>query len=112
VSRIFVGVGASAALAISAATVSSSYFEDHCSCAKCSKICDMFFQGERGRFMGFYALAITNGVSQGKTSRRTMSLTRLASFWSHCWRFRCVEPRVEMDFFRKTSKLCSQNLVR
>jgi hypothetical protein len=28
---------------------------------KC-QICDMFFQGERGRFMGFYALAITNGV--------------------------------------------------
>ena len=22
----------------------------------------MFFQGEHGRFMGFYALAITNGV--------------------------------------------------
>lgn len=23
----------------------------------------MFFQGERGRFIGFYALALTNGVS-------------------------------------------------
>ncbi|KIN08655.1 hypothetical protein OIDMADRAFT_175426 [Oidiodendron maius Zn] len=47
-SRVFVGVGASAALAISAAT-----------------ICDMFFQGERGKFMGFYALAITNGPHFG-----------------------------------------------
>ncbi|KAH8802526.1 major facilitator superfamily domain-containing protein [Xylogone sp. PMI_703] len=48
VSRVFVGVGASAALAISGAT-----------------ICDMFFQGERGKFMGFYALAITNGPHFG-----------------------------------------------
>lgn len=23
----------------------------------------MFFQGERGRYIGFYALALTNGVS-------------------------------------------------
>jgi hypothetical protein len=23
----------------------------------------MFFQGERGKFIGFYALALTNGVS-------------------------------------------------
>ena len=48
VSRIFVGVGASVALAIGGAT-----------------ICDMFFQGERGRFMGFYALALTNGPHFG-----------------------------------------------
>ncbi|KAF2099946.1 MFS general substrate transporter [Rhizodiscina lignyota] len=48
VSRVFVGVGASVALAIGGAT-----------------ICDMFFQGERGRYMGFYALALTNGPHFG-----------------------------------------------
>lgn len=26
------------------------------------QICDMFFQGERGKYIGFYALALTNGV--------------------------------------------------
>lgn len=48
VSRMFVGVGASVALAIGGAT-----------------ICDVFFQGERGRFIGFYALALTNGPHFG-----------------------------------------------
>jgi hypothetical protein len=28
------------------------------------QICDMFFQGERGKYIGFYALAITNGVCE------------------------------------------------
>ncbi|KAH8905828.1 MFS general substrate transporter [Coniochaeta sp. PMI_546] len=48
VSRCFVGVGASVALAIGGAT-----------------ICDLFFQGERGKFIGFYALALTNGPHFG-----------------------------------------------
>ncbi|OAG36750.1 hypothetical protein AYO21_09023 [Fonsecaea monophora] len=48
VSRCFVGIGASVALAIGGAT-----------------ICDMFFQGERGKYMGFYALAVTNGPHFG-----------------------------------------------
>lgn len=48
VSRAFVGLGASVALAIGGAT-----------------ICDMFFQGERGKYMGFYALALTNGPHFG-----------------------------------------------
>ncbi|KAF2092454.1 MFS general substrate transporter [Rhizodiscina lignyota] len=48
VARCFSGVGASVALSIGGAT-----------------ICDMFFQGERGRFIGFYALAITNGPHFG-----------------------------------------------
>ncbi|KAI5461870.1 major facilitator superfamily domain-containing protein [Mariannaea sp. PMI_226] len=48
VSRCFVGIGASVALAIGGAT-----------------ICDMFFQGERGKFIGFYALALTNGPHFG-----------------------------------------------
>ncbi|KIM77704.1 hypothetical protein PILCRDRAFT_613073 [Piloderma croceum F 1598] len=57
VSRIFVGVGASVSLAIGAAT-----------------ICDMFFQGERGRFMGFYSLAITNGPHFGPIAGGFVSL--------------------------------------
>jgi len=48
VSRAFVGVGASVALSIGGATIT-----------------DMFFQGERGKFMGFYALALTNGPHFG-----------------------------------------------
>jgi hypothetical protein len=31
----------------------------------------MFFQGERGRFIGFYALALTNGVSLAVTDIRS-----------------------------------------
>ncbi|KAF7165377.1 hypothetical protein CNMCM6106_001567 [Aspergillus hiratsukae] len=44
-SPCFVGIGSSVALAIGGATV-----------------CDMFFQGESGRFIGICALALTNGV--------------------------------------------------
>ncbi|KAM0253069.1 hypothetical protein ACHAQJ_007445 [Trichoderma viride] len=47
-SRCCVGIGASVALAIGGAT-----------------ICDMFFQGERGKYIGFYALALTNGPHFG-----------------------------------------------
>jgi hypothetical protein len=62
-----VGVGASVALAIGAATVSFLFFtlcisKLSITLTKKFQICDMFFQAERGRFMGFYALAITNGV--------------------------------------------------
>ncbi|KAJ5606678.1 hypothetical protein N7510_009459 [Penicillium lagena] len=48
VSRCFVGVGSSVTLAFGGAT-----------------ICDMFFQGERGKFIGIYALALTNGPHFG-----------------------------------------------
>ncbi|KAL9114591.1 MAG: hypothetical protein Q9227_001269 [Pyrenula ochraceoflavens] len=47
-SRVFVGLGSSVALAIGGAT-----------------ICDMFFQGQRGTMVGFYALALTNGPHFG-----------------------------------------------
>jgi len=47
-SRCFVGIGASVPLSIGGAT-----------------ICDLFFQGERGKFIGFYALALTNGPHFG-----------------------------------------------
>jgi hypothetical protein len=30
----------------------------------------MFFQGERGRFMGIYALAVTNGVCIGVSYKK------------------------------------------
>ncbi|PTB36881.1 uncharacterized protein TrAFT101_007254 [Trichoderma asperellum] len=46
--RCIVGVGASVALAIGGATIT-----------------DMFFQGERGKYIGFYALALTNGPHFG-----------------------------------------------
>ncbi|KAH8804475.1 major facilitator superfamily domain-containing protein [Xylogone sp. PMI_703] len=48
VCRCVVGIGSSVALAIGGAT-----------------ICDMFFQGERGYFIGIYALALTNGPHLG-----------------------------------------------
>ncbi|KAL6834623.1 major facilitator superfamily domain-containing protein [Trichoderma camerunense] len=46
--RCVVGIGASVALAIGGATIT-----------------DMFFQGERGKYIGFYALALTNGPHFG-----------------------------------------------
>ncbi|PON26135.1 hypothetical protein TGAM01_v205079 [Trichoderma gamsii] len=46
--RCITGIGASVALAIGGATIT-----------------DMFFQGERGKYIGFYALALTNGPHFG-----------------------------------------------
>jgi MFS family permease len=66
VTRCFAGVGASVVLSIGGATVRyilSRWTMEFPGSFRPAQICDMFFQGERGRFIGFYALAITNGVS-------------------------------------------------
>ena len=76
VTRCFVGIGASVALAIGGATVSSVQSEILAGLRiNALQICDMFFQGERGKYMGFYALALTNGVSTSFNLRYLNPLT-------------------------------------
>ena len=60
----------------------------------------MFFQGERGKFIGFYALAITNGVSilwSRCFHDVANTVPYIASLWTHCWWICRFEPGVEVD---------------
>lgn len=68
----------------------------------------MFFQGERGRFVGFYALAVTNGVSEllynfmnygGNANQPHLK----ASFWPYRRWLYFTKYGMEMDF------LCEQH---
>lgn len=54
----------------------------------------MFFQGERGKFIRFYALAPTSRLSSLSS---TMPLSFLATLWPYSRRLHCTEPGMAMD---------------
>lgn len=62
----------------------------------------MFFQGERGRFIGFYALAVTNGVGDAFYSHiyfepQANQRYFQAPFWPYCRWIYCTSSGLEMD---------------